>query len=72
MLHATERQFADAQAIEAKSIKREAMEALFVAQIAEALYPILITDESGPADQAEKRARVEQAARAAWERFSAV
>jgi hypothetical protein len=49
-----------------------AVEARMVSQIADAIYGILITDESDPADQATKRAQVTEAARAAWCSFAAL
>lgn len=46
-----------------------AVQARLISQIEQALYSILITDESDPADQARKRSQVTRAARAAWTQF---
>ena len=47
----------------------EQLEARMVREVADAIYPILVADESDPADQTAKRELVAEAARAAWRRF---
>jgi hypothetical protein len=50
---------------------RVTVQARIISQIERALYPVLITDESDPEDQAKKRSQVAKAAHAAWMQFQA-
>jgi hypothetical protein len=73
MAYATARRLSNTKVLGlVASPARAAIEASMISQIANALYPVLITDESDPVDQARKREQVAEAARAAWMRFSAL
>jgi hypothetical protein len=50
---------------------REEIEARIIAELARAIYPILVVEEPDPATQAQNRVKVTEAARDAFRRFNA-
>ena len=73
MAYATARRLSNTKILgPVASPARAAIEAGIISQIENALYPVLITDESDPSDQARKRSQVAEVARAVWIKFSAL